>query len=128
MPRRIPNRNGDEISVRFNDGWAEVFRVEDEAPPGYQPQPVLKQEMRLPFQNRTVGVNRYYNAKQNQIEIELVIRVPKPDKTITNKNVVKVADKTFRIDFVQEIKDVFPESLDLTLVKYEQKGRRHEVV
>lgn len=122
MPRKAPYRpRTDDITQNFNDGYVTIFDVENAAPAGYKPVKRETEQIRLDYQNQTVGVQRYYAARQNQIKIERVIRTPRAD--VTTQMIAQTEDgKKYRIDFVQPIFDVYPASMDLTLVKYEPKG------
>ena len=121
--RRTPfrPRQRAEISQTYNDGVVTVFAVYDEAESGLLPVPSLTELVTLPYQERKVGIKRYYEAKQNQIQIEKVLRVPRPPLEINNQDVAQTENgKRYRIDLVQLIDDVYPPSLDLTLKAYKQ--------
>ena len=105
----------------FNDGVAEIYSVTDGAQAGLLPRPVLSVRERLPYQERRLGIQRNYAAAQNQIKAERVIRVPRPLAPITSQDVAVTEDgQRYRIDLVQEVLDVWPRSLDLTLARYTQ--------
>ena len=76
--------------------------------------------MRLRYEERSLGIQRYYAAAQNLIEVKRVVRVQKyPD--VTNQDVAQTEDGTYyRIDLVQDVVDVYPPCMDLTLAKYTQ--------
>lgn len=110
-----------EISQAYNDGVVTIYTVTDEAGSGYLPVPSLTELVTLPYQERKLGVKRYYEAKQNQIQAERVIRVQKPPVEINNQDVAQTeSGKMYRIDLIQFAADVYPPSLDLTLKAYEQ--------
>ena len=78
------------------------------------PQAVLR------FEEQRLGILRYYDALQNQIQVERVIRTPRHGQ-ITNQDVAVTEDgRTYRIDLVQTVDNVWPASVDLTLVRYDQ--------
>ena len=122
MARKAPFRpktdNG--ITQNLNDGQITIYRAEDNAQPGYYPRISLSQKVKLRYEERSLGIQRYYSASQNQTEIKRVVRVPKhPD--VTNQDVAQTEDGTYyRIDFVQDVVDVYPPCMDLTLAKYTQ--------
>ena len=110
-----------EISQQYNDGVVQIYTEADDAVRGYMPVPRLTPTVKLAYQERKLGIKRYYDAKMNQIHVERVIRVPGGAGQINNQNVAETEDGTrYRIDLVQEIPDVYPPSLDLTLVLYTQ--------
>ena len=118
--RQKPFRSGNEISQNYNSGIIIVFRVSDGAEPGFAPVPVLERKAVLRYEELRVGLNRYYDARQNQVQVEKVVRVPR-GADISPQDVAITQDgRQYRIDLVQLAQDVWPPSLDLTLAKTEQ--------
>ena len=123
MPWKAPYRPRTEngVTQNFCDGVVKVYSVTDGAQPGYQPQPVLALKCTLRYEEQRLGIQRYYSGRQNQVEIERVLRVPRYGG-ITNQDVAVTEDgRQFRVDMVQNVTDVYPASLDLTLAKIEQE-------
>ena len=123
MPWKAPYRprtdNG--VTQNFCDGVVKIYSVTDVAQPGYQPKPQTTLKCKLRYEEQRLGIQRYYSGRQNQVEIERVLRVPRYGG-ITNQDVAVTEDgRQFRIDMVQNVTDVYPASLDLTLAKIEQK-------
>lgn len=122
--RRTPfrPRKRDEITQTFNDGMVTIYTVTDGAASGYMPEPTLTELVKLPYQERKLGIKRYYSAKQNMIHAERVIRVPRSAAyTINNQQIAKTEDgNKHRIDLVQIVPDVYPPCQDITLVDYAQ--------
>lgn len=117
-----PRTDSKRAAEVFNDGVVEIYTVTDGAQDGTLPRPVLTLRERLCYQERRLGIARNYQAAQNQIRVERVIRVPRPLAPITNQDEAVTEDgRRYRIDLVQEVTDVWPRSLDLTLAKYEQQ-------
>lgn len=123
-----PRTDGKRPAEVYNDGVVQIYAVTDGAQAGLLPRPVPSLRETLYYQERRLGVQRNYAAAQNQIQVERVIRVPRPLAPITNQHVAVTEDgRTYRIDLVQEVLDVWPRSLDLTLARYEQTpGERAE--
>ena len=120
MSWKAPYRPDNKITQFFLDGLVTIFSVKDAALPGYQPQPSLTETYRLRYEEQRLGLRRYYEAKQNQIQVERVIRVPRVSG-ITSQDVAETEDgRRYRIDLVQA-EDTYPPSLDLTLTKYVQE-------
>lgn len=116
-----PNRPTNDITQPFNSGMVHIYAVADNAPPGYAPQVTLTEKVALRYEEMRLGINRYYAAKQNNIQIERIIRCPRWGD-ITNQDVAITEDgKQYRIDLVQSVDGVYPACVDLTLVKVEQK-------
>ena len=121
--RKAPFRPDNEISQTFNSGVCTIYRQRDTARPGYKPRPELGVKAVLRFEEQRMGLNRYYAARQVDIEAERVLRVPKPPvgQMPTPQDVVTTDGAVFyRIDLVQTVPGVWPPSLDLTLVRYER--------
>lgn len=132
MTRQPPFRPGNEISQNFNSGLASIYAVTDTAQPGYRPVETPTLTVKVPFENIKLGIQRYYEAKQNQVEIERVIRVPNPGPQylISNQDIVQLNEwileegespKQYRIELVQMAEGIYPPSLDLTLSRIEQE-------
>lgn len=121
QPWKAPRRPEHKVTQDFNDGMLTVYRVTDEAQPGYLPQEKLTKVVSLPYARRKVGLYRYYQAKQEQTRVQKVLRVPEPAQKIKRLNKVVTEDgEEYRIDLVQTVPDVYPPSLDLTLAAYIQ--------
>lgn len=117
-PFRPRTDNG--VTQGYNDGLVMIYSVTDSAAPGYEPKPQLTKKLALRYEERSLGIRRYYEAMQNQISVERVVRCPRV-AGVTNQDVAQTEDGTYyRIDLVQAVTDVYPPSMDLTLAKYIQ--------
>lgn len=120
--RKTPFRPDDRrITQSYRDGVVRIYTVTDGAAPGYQPRPVLTLLETLFYQERRVGLQRYYAGRQAQVEVERVIRTQL--RPSVNPQCVAVTEDgvQYGIDMVQQLTDVWPASMDLTLTKIEQK-------
>ena len=118
---RAPNRPNREITESYNDGIVNIYAVQDGAAPGYRPVPVLVLVKRMRYQERYLGINRLYSGRQNQVDIQRIVRVQKVPG-VSNQNVAITEDgKQYRIDSVQDVIGAYPPSLDLTLATVEQE-------
>ena len=114
---KAPYRPRREISQTYNDGIVAVYSVTDAAEPGEMPRETLNLKIKLNYEERRLGITRYYQAQQNNVSVEKIVRVPRHAE-ITNQDVAITEDgKQYRIDMVQAAEDVFPPSYDLTLAK-----------
>jgi SPP1 family predicted phage head-tail adaptor len=112
----------DAITQTYNNGTVRIYAVTNTAEPGRKPQIGETLIETLPYEEQSIGVTRYYQARQNQVDIEKVVRVPFR-QALNNKMAAKLEDgEAYRIDFVQPRLDVFPVSMDLTLKQYDQSG------
>ena len=119
MPWTAPYRPANEVTQDYNDGIVTIYAAADSAQPGYQPKPTLTKKCDLRYDEQRVGIQRYYGAMQNQVQVERVLRVPRVK--ITNQDIAETEDGVkYRIDLVQTVDLVYPPSLDLTLTRYEQ--------
>ena len=118
---RAARRPDHKISQSYNDGVVKIYGVVDAAPAGYQPSEQLALLYTLHYENRRVGIQRYYSAKQAQSEVKRVLRVPLLPGRLTPRNKAITEDGAeYRVDLVQLVPDVWPPSDDLTLVAYRQ--------
>lgn len=117
---KAPDRRKGEISQGFHDGIAQICRVADGGAAGYRPEPVLVERFVLRFAEQRLGINRLYQGRQNQVEIERVIRVQKAGG-ISTQDVVIIGGTQYRIDTVQAVPGVYPPSLDLALERITQE-------
>ena len=118
---KAPNRPSHEVSQPYPDGVVTVCRVEDVAKPGFQPVKRLAPKERLLYQERSLGLSRYYAGRQNQVEIERVIRTPRAGHVSSQDIAVTEDGQQYRVDLVQNVDSVWPACQDLTLAKIEQK-------
>ena len=117
---RAPHRPDNEITQEMNSGVVKIYSVENSAQPGYQPKPSLTLKLTLRYEEQRLGINRLYLSRQNQAEIEKVIRVPRQD-SISNQDVaILESGSQYSIDYTQTVQNVYPPCLDLSLVKVEQ--------
>lgn len=110
-----------EISQSYNDGLVDIYSQHDTAAPGYLPKVQLQKVGTLAFEEQRVGIQRYYSGKQNQIQIEKVLRVPR-GFLVTNQMVARIRGQKLQyyIEQVQKVPDIYPPSLDLSLKKVAQ--------
>lgn len=112
---RKPNRPDHAISQSFNDGIVSICTVTDAAQPGHQPVKKLQTRLKLRFDERSLGITRYYAAKQANISISRVIRVPRGPEISTDDVAITHDGQQFSISLIQAVQDVYPPCLDLTL-------------
>ena len=132
---KAPHRPKGKVSQTFNDGLLSVYGVTDAAAPGHKPVKQRTLKVTLAFDERRVGVERFYRSAQAQARIERVLRVPagaqriatpagtaadavsKSDTAIKAQDLVTVtgSDLLYCVELVQTVPDVYPASLDLSL-------------
>jgi hypothetical protein len=116
------------LSQPFNDGVLTVYTVGNIAAPGNMPKDGLapKFSSKIPYEERTVGVTRFYAAKQEQSTVNQVLRIPRINGMSQADKVVPIDGEQYDIVQIQFINDIEPPSMDLSLqlrsVKYDIKG------
>jgi SPP1 family predicted phage head-tail adaptor len=73
---------------------------------------------RVPFERRKVGITRFYEAMQENVEVDAVLRIPGQVKVSTQDYCI-IDGTQYGIHQVQDISDTLPPSRDLTLKKTE---------
>lgn len=110
-----------QITQVFDDGVVSIYSVTDAGAPGYRPVPRPALKITLRYEEQRLGIQRYYQGRQNQVEIERVIRTPRAGH-VSNQDIAVTEDGTqYRIDLVQSVDNVWPACQDLTLAKIEQR-------
>lgn len=117
---KAPYRAKGEVSQRYNDGVVRIYSVEDTAAPGYAPVETPSLKITLRYEERRLGITRYFSGQQNQLQIDRVLRVQRAGKVTSQDIAVTEDGQNYRVDLVQSVPDVWPESVDLTLSKIEQ--------
>ena len=115
--QKVPDRWNNQISQRFNDGVVKLYYIEDVSEPGYRPVEMLHLKAAARYEEQRLGIQRYYSGRQNQVEIERVIRIPKAGTVSTQDVAITEDGHQYRIDMVQKVDGVWPPSLDLTLAR-----------
>ena len=120
--RKLPFRPEDrQITQPYRDGVVKIYTITDAAQPGYQPKPTPALAETLFYAERRVGLQRYYSGKQAQVQVERVIRT-QMRPSVNPQCIAVTEDGTqYGIELVQQLQDVYPSSMDLTLVQIEQK-------
>ena len=103
----------------FNDGVCAIYEIGNIAEAGNKPKEGLKTKIsRAPYERRKVGITRFYTAKQANVKVEDVLRIPYNDQ-ISTQDVCMIGEIQFAIKQVQHIYDTMPKSTDLTLQRLE---------
>ena len=103
----------------FNDGICAVYAVENRAEQGNKPKDSLAVKFpRIPYERQKVGIKRFYSAKQANVKVEDVLRIPYSNK-VSTQDVCIIEGVQFHIQQVQHNYDTMPKSTDLTLQRVE---------
>lgn len=117
MSWKAPYRPKGEITQNYNDGLVTIYAVTDSAQPGRLPMEKLECKAVLRYEERRLGIQRYYAGKQVQVEVERVVRTPRLRRVSSQDVAVTEDGAKYRIDLVQLVTDVHPPSMDLTLTR-----------
>ena len=103
----------------FPDGVVSVYKVGDVALPGDMPKEGLVLQQTLRYKERTVGLTRYYQALQNNIKVDFVIRCPEvrglSEKATDILVAILIDGQQYKVMQIQYIEDAKPPSMDLSL-------------
>ena len=105
-------------SQKFNDGIVKIYTVDETCEPGETPVKSIILKATLRFKQRTVGYNRVYVESQGDIRVDNLIRCPLL-KSIKALDIAVIGNEQYKIKRIQEIVEVMPKSMDLTLERLE---------
>ena len=120
MAWKAPDRPAGRITQTFNDGIVKVYEVTDVSHPGDRPVKKLVLKETLRYDQRTVGMNRFYTAMQENVQIDNMVRCPRR-AAVSTQDIAEIGGVQYEIDMVQYPTDVYPPAMDLTLSRLEQK-------
>lgn len=96
----------------FNDGVLAVYAVDRD---GDGNESLRVKHRLLRYDERTVGLSRFYKAKQENVEISLVLRIQRHEDISTQDVAVLATGRQYSIRQVQYPKDVAPPCCDMSL-------------
>lgn len=102
----------------FNNGFVEIYQIENVAKKGFEPveKPVLHQK--YPFNYQTIGVKRAYEAAQAQCKLEELIKIPL-DRAVSTQHIAAIDGIRYEIKLVQHKQETLPGTTWLSLVRLE---------
>lgn len=104
----------------FNDGIVKIYSVGNIAAPGNMPKDGLTLKISpLRYEERIVGMGRYWTAMQVQAQIDRIIRVPRIESISSQDVAIPIDGKQYQIKQVQYVPDIEPPSMDLSLERLE---------
>ena len=107
------------LTQQFNDGIVNIYSVGNVAEPGNKPKDGLTIKVsNLRYEERTVGMSRFWTAKQEQAQISQLVRVQRID-SVTTHDVVILNGQQYDIKQFQYIQDIEPPCMDLSLERLE---------
>ena len=108
------------LSQTFNDGVANIYSVKNIAQAGNMPKDGLTLKVgSLRYEEKIVGMSRFWAASQEQTKIARLLRMPRVDSVDRADVVIPVDGKQYEIMQVQYLPDIEPACMDLSLERVE---------
>ena len=95
------------IFETFNDGLCSLREIDDDGNAGLE-------KAHIRYQERTVGVKRYYEAMTNKVQVDMLIRIPW-QPWLTTEYFAFIKDQVYEIKQVQTIPESLPKTNDVSL-------------
>lgn len=108
----------------FNDGVVIIYSVSNTATAGAKPNETLTFKQSLRYEERTVGITRYYAAKQANARVDYVLRCQKRRDISTQDIAVPNDGKQYKIIQIQYPDTTGLPVMDLTL---EEVTAKHDI-
>lgn len=107
------------LTQSFSDGVVNIYSVGNLASPGNMPKDGLNIKIEnLRYDERTVGMSRFWTAKQEHAQIELLIRTQRIN-SVSSHDVAFLKGRQYDIVQVQYPKETEPPCMDLSLQRLE---------
>lgn len=91
----------------FNDGVVSIREIDEDGNAGTE-------LGRFRYQERTVGIKRYYEAMTNKVQIDRLIRI-QHQRWMSAEYLAVIDGQVYEIVQVQTVSDALPKSNDLSL-------------
>lgn len=99
----------------FNDGIVKIYKKVNVADKGNTPKYELIERGNLRFMYRTIGLQRDFYAKQDNVQLSYLIRCLSAN--ITTNDIAVIDDETYMISRIQHPEGHTPKVMDLELSK-----------
>ena len=107
------------LTQTFNDGVVDIYSIKNIAEPGNKPKEGLVSKISgLRYEERTVGMSRYWTAKQEHAQIEQLIRTQRIN-SVTVHDVAIINGQQYDIVQAQYPKEPESPCMDLSLERLE---------
>ena len=103
----------------FNDGVCNIYKLADVSHPGFKP--VFKPQFyrAVPFQYRTIGIKRNYEAMQAQVKLDEMISIMQ-NRDISPQDVIVIEGVQYDIVQIQHKNDTAPRTSLVSLRRLEE--------
>ncbi len=100
----------------FNDGVVNIYLLKNIAKSGDLPKDGLNFKIGpLHYQEKTVGMSRYWTAKQANTKVSQLLRVPRFQSVNTDDVAIPNDGSQYKIVQIQYPENVYPPVMDLSL-------------
>lgn len=99
----------------FKDGVVKIYKVTNISLPGNMPKDGLVIKNNLRYDERTVGMSRFWTAMQAQVKVEQLLRVPRLNTISTQDIAIPIDGEQYKIIQIQYPQDAEPPCMDLSL-------------
>lgn len=100
-------QNSRDTFEAFADGICSFREIDEDGNAGIE-------KAHIRYQERTVGVKRYYEAMTNKVQVDMLIRVPW-QAWLTTEYLAVINGQVYEIKQVQTIADSLPKTNDVSL-------------
>lgn len=104
----------------FNDGVARICEVRDSASDGDKPKQELHRKLTLRYEERTVGIKRFWTAQEHDAIITRLLRCPKETSVSTQDVLADHDGKQYKIIQIQYPEGMPIPVMDLSLERIEK--------
>lgn len=109
----------------FDDGQVELYTITNTAAAGDMPREGLVYGTSYWYEERTVGITRFYAALKTDVKLEMLIRIWR-DKSIDTSQICKIDDIQYRIVQVQHLLN--EDGLEVTDLSLERLGEAYDII
>lgn len=103
----MDTQSSKDIFEAFIDGICSFREIDEDGNAG-------EEKASIRYQERTVGIKRFYEAMTNKVQIDKLIRVPW-QPWLTTEYLAVIKDDVYEIKQVQTIPDTLPKTNDISL-------------
>ncbi len=106
----------------FNDGVCGFYSVKNAAVAAKKPIQLLVLKLGgIRYHNRTVGISRFWSAKQANVQIDRLLRMPYLADVSTQDVAVTEDGVQYSVKQIQRPEDIYPPVMDVSLAKVVQR-------
>ena len=108
----------------FDDGQVDIYTITNTASAGDLPKEGLIYGSSYWYEERTVGITRFYAALKTDVKLEMLVRIWR-DKSIDTSQICKIDDAQYRIVQVQHLLN--EDGLEVTDISLERLSETYDI-